>query len=156
MESASVLDMLWEYLKEKKIINELEQDILSTIETYMQIPFDRDKGENKIIENNVKHIDMPEIIKYDEKQTIIHVHIPPSAEIHSYKKIIYDRVGDADVKVTSTGTIVQMYIRKQNIFTEKKIYPYARMEDLRLDLLPKIRIMAKKSCWRTTSLDGNG
>ena len=99
---------------------------------------------------------MPEIIKYDEKQTIIHVHIPPSAEIHSYKKIIYDRVGDADVKVTSTGTIVQMYIRKQNIFTEKKIYPYARMEDLRLDLLPKIRIMAKKSCWRTTSLDGNG
>ena len=32
MESASVLDMLWEYLKEKKIINELEQDILSTIE----------------------------------------------------------------------------------------------------------------------------
>lgn len=36
MESASVLDMLWEYLKEKKIINELEQDILSTIETYME------------------------------------------------------------------------------------------------------------------------
>ena len=86
---------------------------------------------------------VPEIIKYDEKRTIIHVHIPPSAEVHSYKKIIYDRVDDADVKVTSTGTIAQMYIRKQNIFTEKKIYPYARMEDLRLDLLPKIRIMAK-------------
>ena len=31
----------------------------------------------------------------------------------------------------------------QNIFTEKKIYPYAKMEDLRLDLLPKIRIMAQ-------------
>ena len=86
---------------------------------------------------------VPEIIKYDGKRTIIHVHIPPSAEVHSYKKIIYDRVDDADVKVTSTGTIAQMYIRKQNIFTEKKIYPYARMEDLRLDLLPKIRIMAK-------------
>lgn len=64
MESASVLDMLWEYLKEKKIINELEQDILSTIETYMQIPFDRDKGENKIIENNVKHIDICCFIPY--------------------------------------------------------------------------------------------
>ena len=48
-----------------------------------------------------------------------------------------------DVKVTATGAIAQMYIRKQNIFTEKKIYPYARMEDLRLDLLPKIRIMAQ-------------
>lgn len=86
---------------------------------------------------------VPEIIKYDDKRTIIHVHIPPSAEVHSYKKVIYDRVDDADVKVTATGAIAQMYIRKQNIFTEKKIYPYARKEDLRLDLLPKIRIMAQ-------------
>ena len=86
---------------------------------------------------------VPEIIKYDNKRTIIHVHIPPSAEVHSYKKVIYDRIDDADVKVTATGTIAQMYIRKQNIFTEKKIYPYARMEDLRLDLLPQIRVMAQ-------------
>ena len=86
---------------------------------------------------------VPEIIKYDEKRTIIHVHIPPSAEVHSYKKVIYDRVDDADVKVTATGAIAQMYIRKQNIFTEKKIFPYATMQDLRLDLLPKIRIMAQ-------------
>lgn len=86
---------------------------------------------------------MPEIIKYNEKCTIIHVHVPPSAEVHSYKKVIYDRVDDADVKVTATGAIAQMYIRKQNIFTEKKIYPYASLEDLRLDLLPRIRIMAQ-------------
>ena len=85
----------------------------------------------------------PEIIKYDNKHTIIHLHISPSAEVHSYKRVIYDRVDDADVKVTATGAIAQMYIRKQNIFTEKKIYPYARMEDLRLDLLPQIRTMAK-------------
>lgn len=85
----------------------------------------------------------PEIIKYDDKRTIIHVHIPPSAEVHSYKKVIYDRRDDADVKVTAAGAIAQMYIRKQNIFTEKKIYPYAKMEDLRLDLLPQIRIMAQ-------------
>ena len=86
---------------------------------------------------------VPEIIKYDESHTIIHVHIPPSAEVHSFKKVIYDRVDDADIKITSTSAIAQMYIRKQNIFTEKKIYPYAKMEDLRLDLLPKIRIMAQ-------------
>lgn len=85
----------------------------------------------------------PEIIRYDEKRTIIYVHIPPSAEVHSYKKIIYDRIDDADVKVTATSTIAQMYIRKQNIFTEKKIFPYATLEDLRMDLLPKIRTMAQ-------------
>lgn len=86
---------------------------------------------------------VPEIIEYGEKNTIIHVHVPPSAEVHSYKKIIYDRVDDADVQVTATGAIAQMYIRKQNIFTEKKIYPYAKQDDLRLDLLPKVRIMAQ-------------
>jgi len=35
-----------------------------------------------------------------------------------------------------------MYIRKQNIYTEKKVYPYVREIDLRLDLLPRIRVMA--------------
>lgn len=83
----------------------------------------------------------PEIIKYDGK-TIIHVHIPPSAEVHSYKKVIYDRVDDADVKITATAQIAQMYIRKQDIFTEKKIYPYVKIEDLRMDLLPRLRVMA--------------
>lgn len=84
---------------------------------------------------------VPAIMKYEGK-TIIHVHIPPCAEVHSFKKVIYDRVDDADVKVTSTAQIAQMYIRKQDVFTEKKIYPYVKMEDLRLDLLPKLRIMA--------------
>ncbi len=85
----------------------------------------------------------PEIIKYDENHIIIHIHVPPSAEVHSYKKTIYDRVDDADVKVSATGAIAQMYIRKQGIFTEKRIYSYAKLEDFRLDLLPKIRIMAQ-------------
>lgn len=86
---------------------------------------------------------VPKIIKYDKEHTIIHVHVPPSAEVHSYKKVIYDRVDDADVKVTATGAIARMYIRKQGIFTEKKIYPYAGIDDLRMDLLPKVRIMAQ-------------
>ena len=78
-------------------------------------------------------------MKDEAGRTIIHVHIPPSAEVHSYKKVIYDRVDDADVKVTATSQIAAMYIRKQNIFTEKKIFPFVALEDLRLDLLPRIR-----------------
>lgn len=84
----------------------------------------------------------PEILEY-EGETIIHIHVPPSSEVHSYKKVIYDRVDDSDVKVTATGQIASMYIRKQNIFTEKKVYPYVKDEDLRLDMLPRIRQMAK-------------
>ena len=83
----------------------------------------------------------PESLEYEGK-TVIHVHVPPSAEVHSYKKEIYDRVGDADVKVTATSQIAQLYIRKQNIFTEKKIYPFVEKADLRLDLLPMVKQLA--------------
>jgi len=84
----------------------------------------------------------PEVLDYKGAK-IIHIHIPPSSEVHSYKKVIYDRVGDSDVKVTATGQIAQMYIRKQKIFTEKKVYPHIKDEDLRLDMLPQLRQLAQ-------------
>jgi ATP-dependent DNA helicase RecG len=83
----------------------------------------------------------PEIIEYEDKQ-VIHIHIPPSSEVHTYKKIIYDRVDDADVKVTATGQIAALFIRKQNVFMERKVYPYVSEDDLRFDILPRIRQMA--------------
>lgn len=61
---------------------------------------------------------VPEIIEYDLEHTIIHVHVPPSAEVHSYKKVIYDRVDDADVKVTATTQIAQMYVENANRATK--------------------------------------
>lgn len=80
----------------------------------------------------------PEILSYKGKN-IIHIHVPVSAEVHSFKKIIYDRVGDSDVKSLSASKIADMYIRKKNIFTEQKIYEYVELEDLRLDLIELCR-----------------
>ena len=83
----------------------------------------------------------PEAIRYQDK-TIIHIHVPQSSEVHRFKGVCYDRAHEADVKVTGTEQIAQMYIRKQGIFTERRVYPYVKKEDLRLDLLPKIRNLA--------------
>jgi len=86
---------------------------------------------------------------------IIHIHVPQSSEVHTHNKIVYDRVNDSDVKVTATGQIAQMYIRKQKIFTEKKVYPYVKDEDLCLDMLPRLRQMAlnrnKDHAWKILS-----
>jgi ATP-dependent DNA helicase RecG len=99
----------------------------------------------------------PEIVDYDGK-TLIYIHVPPSSEVHSYKKVIYDRIDDADIKVTATGQIANMYIRKQNIFTEKKVYPYVKNKHLRFDILPRVRQMAvnrfKNHPWK--SIDDEG
>lgn len=54
--------------------------------------------------------------------------------IHT-KKIIHDRINDSDVKVSSTSRIAALYIRKQNIFTEQKVYKYVQLEDLRADII---------------------
>ena len=63
--------------------------------------------------------------------------------ILDFRYVYFRKTDDADVKVTATGAIAQMYIRKQGIFTEKKIFPYAKLEDLRQNLLPKVRLMAQ-------------
>jgi ATP-dependent DNA helicase RecG len=84
---------------------------------------------------------VPEAFEYEDK-TIIQIHVSPSSEVHSFKKVIYDRIDDMDVKVKATGTIAQLYIRKQNIFTEKKVFPFVKDSDLRFDLLPRVRQMA--------------
>ena len=65
----------------------------------------------------------------------MYVRVIPSSEVHKYKNVVYDRAGDADIKCSTTNGIAQMYIRKQNVFTDKKNYKYVKPEHLRLDLL---------------------
>lgn len=86
----------------------------------------------------------PEIVEYEGK-TLIHIFVPNSGEVISFKKTIYDRVNDSDVKVSSTEQIAQMYIRKQEIYTERKVYPYVLKDDLRLDLLSRVQLLAKNN-----------
>ena len=83
----------------------------------------------------------PEHFVYDGKD-VIRIHVPLSSEVYRYKNVVYDRTHDADVKVTSTGAITAMHIRKQNIFTERRVYPYVEDKDIRFDLLPRIKKMA--------------
>ena len=68
--------------------------------------------------------------------------MPKSADVHRFKGVCYDRVFDADVKVRTTESITMMYLRKQNIFTERKVYQYVTMAELRTDLLPIVRLRA--------------
>ena len=52
------IDMLLEYLKNKKVLSDLEKDIYSTANICRKMPFDREEGRKKIIENNSKHPDI--------------------------------------------------------------------------------------------------
>ncbi len=84
----------------------------------------------------------PEIIVYRGK-TIIRIHVPTGPDVYRFKGKCYDRVNDADVVVRGTAPIADMFIRKREIYTERRVYPFVTKADLRLDLLPRIRIMAQ-------------
>ena len=96
----------------------------------------------------------PESVEIEGK-TILCIQVPSSAEVHSYKKVIYDRIFESDVKVTSTAKIAEMYIRKQNVFTEKKVFKYAGMSELEEGLVDSCRRLAllknNEHPWRNMS-----
>ena len=84
----------------------------------------------------------PEHVVYHDKH-LIHIRVPESPEVHWYKGECYERVHEADVVVKGAAHIAQMFIRKQRIFTEQRVFPYVEKEPLRLDLLPRIRRLAQ-------------
>ena len=75
-------------------------------------------------------------------KTVVRIWVPMSPDVHRYKGVVYDRIADADVKVSAGSQISAMYIRKSNLETERRIFPYLTLSDLRADLIDRARQMA--------------
>lgn len=58
MDRGLVIDVVLEYLEQKKDLSSLEKDIVSSMSKYTEQPFDRKGIEQKVIENNTKYGDM--------------------------------------------------------------------------------------------------
>lgn len=63
--------------------------------------------------------------------------------VYRYKGVVYDRMADVDVRAKSDDQVSALYLRKQNIYTEQRVYPHVGKEDLRMDMLPRIREMIR-------------
>lgn len=72
---------------------------------------------------------------------VIRVWVPFGPEVYRFKGVVYDRVDDVDVRLVSDLQLSAMYLRKRDVYTERKVYPFLRREDLRLDLMPRVRQM---------------
>ena len=78
----------------------------------------------------------------DEKK-ILHVFVPSSSQVHRHGSKIFDRNEDADIDITNNTVLVQQtYIRKQSEYTERQIYPFVNLEDLRGDLIDRVKKVA--------------
>ena len=87
------------------------------------------------------HLDIKEYI-YNEKH-ILYIYVYESSDVHKTANKIYDRNVEGDFDITNNTTqISNLYIRKSSTYIENKIYPFATLDDLRIDLIDKARIMA--------------
>ena len=73
---------------------------------------------------------------------ILYAYIPESSNAHRTAGKYFDRNEDGDYELKNNSLIESLYLRKQSEFTENRIYPYATMEDLRLDLIDRVKQMA--------------
>lgn len=84
-----------------------------------------------------------EEIEY-EGMTLLWVFVPPTSTVEKCVNRIYDRNEDGDMDITDSPIQLQnLYNRKSNTYAERKIFPYVTTADLRLDLLEKVRNLAK-------------
>jgi ATP-dependent DNA helicase RecG len=83
-----------------------------------------------------------EEIQYEEK-LIFYVYIPVSSQVELCAGKVFDRIEDADIDITkSTDLVANLYQRKSSLYTEREIFPYVTENELRLDLMPRVRQMA--------------
>ena len=76
--------------------------------------------------------------------TLLWVYVPPTSTVEKCANRIYDRNEDGDMDITDSPIQLQnMDNRKSNTYAEHKIFPYVTTEELRMDLMGKVRNLAK-------------
>lgn len=81
-----------------------------------------------------------------EGKLLLWVYVPPTSTVEKCSNRIYDRNEDGDMDITDSPIPLQnMYNRKSNTYAEHKIFPYITIDDLRMDLMPKVRNLARSN-----------
>ena len=74
---------------------------------------------------------------------IFYIYVPESSQVHRCNGKTYDRNEDGDFNITDNNHLVSsLFLRKQTSYSENKIYPYAELADLRIDVIEHVRKLA--------------
>ncbi|SCY11244.1 RNA-binding domain-containing protein [Butyrivibrio sp. INlla14] len=84
-----------------------------------------------------------EEMEYDG-HILLWTYVPPTSVVEKCSGKIYDRNEDGDMDITDSPIQLQnMYNRKSNTYAEHKIFPYVKDEDLKLELMEKVKNLVK-------------
>ena len=86
---------------------------------------------------------LPETITIEGK-ILLYLSIPESSQVHRCNGKIFDRNEDGDLDITNQpDSVAHLYIRKQSTFSENRIYPYVKPDDLRSDIIQRVKKMVR-------------
>nr|WP_292966836.1 RNA-binding domain-containing protein [Muricauda sp. UBA7809] len=101
------------------------------------------KNDLVTLSNNPNKLDPPFILfpqVYEiENESIIHIQVPASSQMHKSAGHIYDRSNDGDFKVGEPQLIADIYNRKRNHYSESMIYPFVQLSDFNSELFTRAR-----------------
>ena len=80
-----------------------------------------------------------ERIPCGDGRAVLRVWVPMGPSVYAYKGVVYDRRGDADVRLTGEADRAAMAVRKQSYYTERTVYSWVTEADLDLSLLGMLR-----------------
>jgi ATP-dependent DNA helicase RecG len=95
------------------------------------------------LSNNPEKLDPPCVLfpshlQLDSKEVLC-VQVLADSQLHRTRGVVYDRSEDGDFAVTDPARLAALYQRKRLFYTESTVYPHVRLQDLRVDLFPKVR-----------------
>ncbi|MDR1264341.1 MAG: putative DNA binding domain-containing protein [Propionibacteriaceae bacterium] len=72
---------------------------------------------------------------------VLSLYVPPHSHPVRFKSRTFDRAEDADVDITNNAPLMAaLYQRKSALYTERKVFPFADLSQLRLaELMPTVR-----------------
>lgn len=97
--------------------------------------------------NNPQKISPTLFLSLDEIEIdgkpVLYTYVPVSSQVELCSGKVYDRTEDADIDISkSTDMVANLYMRKSATYTEREVFPYVTEKELRLDLMPRVRLMA--------------
>lgn len=82
---------------------------------------------------------VPEQLELDG-QIVLVLSVPESSQVHSCNNRVFSRNEDGDFDITGhTQLLGELYLRKQVSYSENRIFPFIHLDDLRSDLIERVR-----------------
>lgn len=95
------------------------------------------------LSNNPQKLDPPFILFPVERsldgRKILHLSIPASSQTHRSAGVVFDRSQDGDFRLNEPHRIAEISNRKRATYTENRVLAAVTDNDLRLDMLAKLR-----------------